>query len=486
VIYLPETVKAQLREELKQEVLEQAKREGWATPNAIPEWLARIRLSGDVRLRYEADLFGAGNANGGEFPDFNAINTGKPFDVNFVDVANERYLNVDRDRYRPRLRARLAVGADVGSGFTAGVRVASGDGSTPVSTNQTVGTNFSKYSIWLDQAFLQWEPLRRPTGSLAVLLGRFANPFFTTDLTWYADINLDGLALRGQMATGAGLSPFLVAGAFPVFTGAFAFPPEQPAKFGSLNKWLLAAQIGTDWKIGGAVLLKLGAAYYGFEGIQGRVSDPCDTHLSYASCDTDESRPAFAQKGNTYMALRTPSQAALAAEASGLAPRYQYFGLASRFREAVLTGRLEVLAAPPLKVAIDGEVVRNLGFSAEQVSAVALNNLAPCDPSGNCSRFAGGRDAYVARLTLGSPTQGGPWAWSVWLTYRWVQSDAVVDAFDDPDFGLGGTNLKGYALAGSVGLAKGVYLSVRLMSANAVAGPPYRVDVFQVDLGAGF
>ena len=34
-------------------------------------------------------------------------------------------------------------------------------------------------------------------------------------------------------------------------------------------------------------------------------------------------------------------------------------------------------------------------------------------------------------------------ATSIWI------SDAVIDAFTDPDFGLGGTNLKGYTVGGS-------------------------------------
>ena len=65
------------------------------------------------------------NANGGEFPDFNAINAGTGFDVNAVDFTSDRYLNVDQNRTRPRLRARLGVDVDVGSGFTSGIRIGS-------------------------------------------------------------------------------------------------------------------------------------------------------------------------------------------------------------------------------------------------------------------------------------------------------------------------------------------------------------------------
>ena len=61
-----------------------------------------------------------------------------------------------------------------------------------------------------------------------------------------------------------------------------------------------------------------------------------------------------------------------------------------------------------------------------------------------------------------------------------------VDAFADSDFGLGGTNLKGYFVGGNVGLGDNVWATLRWMSANGIAGVPYAVDVLQVDLNARF
>jgi len=62
VQYVPEVVKKQLREEIKQEVMTQAKDEGWAAPNQTPEWTQRIRFSGDVRTRFEEDMYPHGKA----------------------------------------------------------------------------------------------------------------------------------------------------------------------------------------------------------------------------------------------------------------------------------------------------------------------------------------------------------------------------------------------------------------------------------------
>ncbi|MGO4780575.1 putative porin, partial [Lysobacter sp. 2RAB21] len=53
VPYIPEVVRQQIKDELRAEVTQQAKSEGWAAPNALPEWTQRINVYGDVRARAE-------------------------------------------------------------------------------------------------------------------------------------------------------------------------------------------------------------------------------------------------------------------------------------------------------------------------------------------------------------------------------------------------------------------------------------------------
>jgi len=495
VVFVPESVKAQLREEIKQEVLAQAKQEGWAAPNLVPGWVSRLRFSGDVRGRWERDLFAPGNANGGDFPDFNAINNNKPFDVtiHIADPSNDRYLNVDQNRTRPRLRARVGVDAEPLEGFSVGVRLGSGDSSSPVSNNQTLGTDFSKYQVWLDRAFVKFEPVRGPS-SLAFLMGRFDNPFFGTDLLWWDDLAMDGLAMKAVANVGGGFRPFLTGGAFPLYITPLNYPAEQTAKFASHDKWLYAAQAGAEWAPAEGFAIKVGAAFYDFDHIEGRLSSPCNTNLSYVTCDTDDSRPAFAQKGNTYMELRTPSAAALAAEALAQAPEYQFFGLASRFREIVGTARVEYALSSAVRVGLEGEYVHNAGFSRMQIEGKALNNrgVLPPEPSTNGvpvsspGPFIGGGNGVLGRVSLGTPALKERGDWRVRFGIRQVESDAVVDAFNDPDFGLGGTNLKGYSIDAALGLARGVSVAAHWFSADQVIGPKLGIDVLQFDLLAKF
>src|SRR6185369_1118999 len=162
VTYIPEVVKTQLRYQIKQDVMTQARNENWAAPRSLPEWVARMRFNGDIRVRYEGLLYPEGNDNTGALPNFNAINTGAPFDVTGLQFSPQ--INTDQDRQRARLRARLGAEFEMGEGFTAGTRIATGENNSPITTNQSLGLanqgqggNFSKYAIWLDRAFLKYE-----------------------------------------------------------------------------------------------------------------------------------------------------------------------------------------------------------------------------------------------------------------------------------------------------------------------------------------
>ncbi|HUJ27000.1 MAG TPA: putative porin [Myxococcales bacterium] len=474
VTYVPESVKAEIREQLKQEVLEQAKREGWAAPNTVPSWLSRLKPFGDVRVRFERDLFAKGNAASGDFPDFNAINTNKPFDVNFVDPSNERYLNVDQDRTRPRLRAHAGMEAQLGNGFSAMVRVGTGESPNPGSANQTVGGDFARYGVWLDGAVLRYTAF---DGGLVARLGKFEIPFFNTEMLWAPDVNFDGLAVTVQRGIAFG-----TAGAFSLYNTPFGFPPEQPEKFASRSRWLYAAQAGVE-----AAGLKVAIGFFDFDKVEGRVGAACDTNLGFVSCDGDDSRPPFAQKGNTYIALRTPSDAALALEAAGTVPRYQFFGLASRFRELTLTGRYGYALLPRLQAGLEGELVWNAGFKPSQFQdAPALNNRGAIPDGGVIGPYKGGNHGILGRWFIGTAALAKPGDWLVRVQYRWVQSDAVLDALNDQDFGLGGTNLKGYGIDASAALGGGITFAARWLSANQIVGPKYGADVLQIDLAARY
>jgi len=496
IAYVPDVVKKQITEQVTQNVMEQTREEHLADTVAasqVPDWVKRFHVMGDVRIRYEGDQYPSGNAIG-NFTNFNAINTSASgFNVNSASPLLPQY-NVDQDRNRFRLRTRIGAGIDLGENFTSGIRIASGSDDSPVTENQTLGGanggqggNFGKYQIWLDRAFLRYDYGGSPDKDVSLTIGRFDNPFFNTSMMWADDLGFDGAVAKASYQVVPGLTPFLTAGGFPVFNTDLNFSTNQSAKFQSEDKYLIAAQGGTRWTINKDFSVIGAAGYYDFENIAGKVSDPI-LNAGLNAGNTDDSRPAFAQNGNTYIALRDYEDPTAI---PGVTVENQYYGLASDFQVLALTGQLDCACFDPFHMSITGEFIKNLAFDRN-----AIINAGPSSNSGpqnntlstNPNSFDGGDTGYLVHLDLGKVTLEHLWDWNLKLSYRYVETDATVDGFTDSDFGgsLTGTNLKGYTIGGNLALSSRVWAGLRWMSADNVSGPTFRNDLIQFDLNAKF
>jgi hypothetical protein len=489
VSYVPEVVKNQISDEVTAKVLKQTRADNLAARDDIPDWVKRFHVTGDIRIRYEGDFYPDGNS-AGSFTNFNSINTGSGF---VIGSSQFPQFNVDQDRNRFRLRARIGAEIDLGQGFTAGMRVATGSDDSPVTENQTLGAansaqggNFGKYQIWLDRAFIKYELGRDPDKDLAFSVGRFDNPFFHTSMIWSDDLAFDGALVQARYKVADGVTPFLVAGGFPVFNTDLNFSTDQSVKFNSEDKYLLASQVGTNWTINKDFSAKVAAAYYYFENIQGQVSSPITSDADPGN--TDDSRPSFAQNGNTYIELRDFDDPANPTHVG----ETQFFGLATPFHDFAFTAQIDDSAFDPLHIWLTSEYVRNVAFDRNAIIHNGspnlpgpVNNLSnPSDPDS----FAGGDNGWFLRLNVGKAVLEQLWDWNVYLSYRYVESDATVDGFTDSDFGgsLAGTNLKGYTLGGNLAFSPRFWVGLRWMSADAVAGPTYTNDLVQLDLNAKF
>jgi hypothetical protein len=96
------------------------------------------------------------------------------------------------DRLRGRVRARFNAVADLGTQFRTGFTLASGDINDPVSTNQTLGGFYTRKTVALDQAFVQFTP--KQFNALTLTGGKFSYPWYNTELTWDKDLNPEGAA----------------------------------------------------------------------------------------------------------------------------------------------------------------------------------------------------------------------------------------------------------------------------------------------------
>jgi len=486
VPFIPEVVRNNMRDQIKQELMAQAREEQWGK-KTTPDWTSKFRPFGDIRGRYESYWFSQGNDNSGAFPNFNAINTGSPYDASKSNPNYAPQYNVDQDRARARLRARFGTDILLGDGFNAGIRLATGDSSSPVSTNQTLGGsggNFSKYQIWLDRAFISYDAGPGDGEELTFLLGRFDNPFFSTPMQWDDNMGFDGLALRGKIAVSDSVKTFFTAGYFPVYNTDFNFASNQPSKFRSTDKWLTGAQAGIEWKITDHLTTKFGFAYYDFRNIEGKLSSPFIPLSANDAGDTDTTRPGFAQHGNTYMALRNIDNST-AANDYGNKYQYQYYGLATPFRNLTFTGKLDYDKFDPIRLSLLGEVTKNIAFDEQSVAQRAVNNRGPGTDT-KPGAYQGGDTAWFLAFQIGDPALDKFGDWQAGFGYRYVESDAVVDGFTDSDFGGGGTNVQGFTFGGNFALSPNVRCGVRWMSSNAITGPPLSCDILQFDLNAKF
>ncbi len=490
VTYVPEVVKDELRGQIKEELLKEAKENKLLAPQyALPEWVVAFHPHADFRVRYEHIGFPNGNDATGAFPNFNVLNTGPAFDTSSISnpLFSPQY-NTTEDRQRTRFRLRFGAEIDLDDHFTLGIRLGTGDSNNPVSGNQSFGGtnlgpggnfsqqggNFSKYAIWLDRAFLRWEPVE----SLAISIGRFDNPFFSTTAIYSDDLGFDGLVLQAHHEITEGIDPFLTLGSFPIFNTDLQFASNQPVKFESRDKWLNAAQVGVNWKMSKDWNLKIGTAYYDFRNVEGQLSTPFVPRNAEDPGDTDHSRPSFAQKGNTYMFLRRIL--ADATNNGGTTNQFQYFGLATPFRIHSITGRLNYDGFEPFQVSLLGEYLKNLAFDSTNLETLGINNR------GSSGQFEGGDTAYYLNLRVGKPELATRGDWLGYVGYRHIESDAVVDGFNDQDFGGGGTNMKGYTIGAALALSPRVSLAFRYFNASQIAGPQFRSGIFQLDLSAKF
>jgi hypothetical protein len=473
VTYVPETVRKQIAAEVKQQVMQQATEEGGAEPNAIVGWTQRIRVTGDVRLRGDYNMFASGNNN--QFVDFNAINgTSNGYDVN--SGVGPPLLNTTADRTRARLRARLGVEATIADWVNANVRIATGSDHSPVSTNQTAGSpgDFAKYALWLDQAAI----IMRPDENLTVSGGRFANPFWTSDLMYDDDLNFDGLAISARAKATRDIGGFIVAGGFPVFNTDFNLGSTNNLKTKSNDAYLFAGQVGTDWKpLDKPYSARFAIGYFNYQNVQGKESSLCSAPTSYGSCSTDGTRAPFLQFGNTVFPIRNISTLNGTSTAQP-----EFYGLASRFGILDVHGQTLLTFFHPIDIRPEFEFVQNLSFDPNAINRnLPVNNI-----TGTNNAFVGSGTGYMVRVAIGHLTLDAANDWNLAVAYKYLGSDAVLDALTDSKFHLGGTNAKGFVLTGNYALDRNIWLAGAYYSTGAVSGPAYSVDTLMLDLNVRF
>lgn len=491
VPYVPEIVKEeirqQVREELRQEVtrdvISHAKNERWGIKDALPGWVNKIKISGDIRLRGQTDQYDSSNLQG-QLLDRNDLNSEGPLLQSDIDAGGpngQSVINTDEDRTRARARLRLKVDANVNDEIKAGIRLSTGNTGDPVSTNQTLGTGNNRYDVVLDRAFLQYET-SNDFASIKLAGGRIPNPWFSTDLLWDDDLGFEGVAGTVTIPLGGGDLYSMTESNKDIFVTLGAFPLEEFGRSSSGDKWLFGGQIGSSWVFDNQSTLKFAAAYYDFRNVRA-TTNPRDFDEYEASI------PDFMQFGNTLVQIRNPLDPD---GTPGTADDTFLFGLASDYNILNLNASLSLANFAPYHLVFTADYVKNLGYDSNKV-----NSLAP--PGLSIDKKTSG---YHFRVDFGWPRIARFGQWNLNLGYKYLERDAVLDAFTDSDFRLGGTDVKGWELGGNFGLHENTWLTVTYRSAEEIDGTAiedaqgcvsgsadicsYGVDVLQVDVNSKF
>lgn len=460
--YVPEVLKQKLREEIRidlqkdvvTDVLAQAKQEQWGIPGVLPEWVNRFKFSGDFRLRAQRDDFAETNT-ANAYPNYLRWNSrGTLTAINdFTD-----YYNTTETDDQLRIRFRFNMQAEVNNTTKVVARLTTGTTTNPVSTNQTLGNSNRHDNVVLDRVYMNYTNLDK---DLNFLGGRMPNPFLSTDLVWDDDLNFDGVAVRWLPSNTRAFQlqpsmfhPFATLGAFPL----------KKFDLRTDDRWLYGAQLGFNWDFNDQSRLDVGLAYYYFKNIAGIKN----TANSTANNDT---APDFLQKGNTLYDILNDAD-----------PNTFLYALAAEYKLIDLIFRWDLAQFSPTHVIFTADYVKNIGYNRDEIIARTTGSTVVVNGTDLSERNKG----YLYKLAVGWLYIAKINDWQAYVAYKHLERDAVVDAFTDSDFLLGGTDAKGYILGFSYGLAEDTALSLRYLSADAIDGAPLGVDTFQLDLNLKF
>jgi hypothetical protein len=286
--------------------------------------------------------------------------------------------------------------------------------------------------------------------------GRMPNPWFSTNLVWDRDLSFEGLSAKYKINLhGSDSLLDMTEDNRTLFFGIGAFPLKE-VELSSKDKWLFGAQVGTEFILDNQSVLTFGAAYYDFENVVGKRNAIDDDYYDFTAVD-------YAQKANSMMNI-----------ANDVGATEELYALAADFELVNLTFRADLMNFSPHRLTVVADYVRNIGYNTKKVSE-------------RVGEYAEERNVgYQLTFKYGWSDVSFRGNWRAELTYRYLERDAVIDAFTDSDFHLGGTDAKGYILGFDYGLIENTWFSLRYMSSDEIDGPTFGIDTVQVDINTKF
>lgn len=516
VQYVPDHVKQEIRDqvrsELRQEVvgdvMAQAKNERWGVPDALPEWIGKVSIGGDVRVRTEGNFFSSDidlDTDNDGFrdvaPNFLALNEAQQnlANTNIIVPANlavpqnpdQFFDERERSRERYRARLRLNLDANINTNVKVGARITTGNINSPVSVNQDLGNTGERYDLQLDRAYIKYTGLNVDAYPwLTLWAGRFENPFYSSSLVFDNDISFQGFAvgIKHNLAGNNSLfdieddskTLFINVGAFPL--QEFEVTPE--------DKWLVGGQIGSQLVFNDQSKFKFAVSYYDYVNTTGRRNQETVVNNTTVNFQpNDFTAPQFLQGGNTMFDIRNDRDISI----NNTDLNTALYALASDYSLFNLTASYDWAGLAPIHLFFDFDFVKNLGYNKKDIleriveggngTAQVYQDQILTDAATELEERENG---FYLKLTAGWPSTVLKHRWQVFAGYKYLERDAVLDAFAESNFHLGGTNAKGFILGARYGVNENTWLRGRWMSSDSIDGPDVGIDVLQFDVNAQF
>lgn len=172
------------------------------------------------------------------------------------------WLNKPNQNGKHKLRARLGAEAKISDQWSGAIRAATGATNVTTSTNQDLGSGFSKKDLNLDAAYFTYKP-GWANGNKSWIFGKHDVPFYRPnkdELIWDRDITLEGISSVYNHPFGDWNLLFNL--------GAYSAVERSSDR----DTYLLGIQLGLEGKLSEQVSLTPFVAFYDFTNLSGRAS----------------------------------------------------------------------------------------------------------------------------------------------------------------------------------------------------------------------
>jgi len=220
------------KEEIQKAVKAETKEAQKSWRDSLPKWVQKIKLSGDLRLRYER-LWDRGMLN--------------------QDGTPAKQDPRDRGRIRLRLYLDAPITDEIETHFMVTTNMSTHQEAT--TTNVTFGEDFNDKGIYLARAYAEYKP--KWLKGLGLGAGKFKKNFYNTDIMWDVDVNPDGAYEYYKYEGLKNFEPFIYLSQMVVNENN-----RTP------DAMLYLSQAGFKWNIG-PVKWVLAGSYYSWSNLAG-------------------------------------------------------------------------------------------------------------------------------------------------------------------------------------------------------------------------